>query len=132
MIALEVSINGERVFLAGIEDWDILHANLMARRAQMQGEDDEFEIDVGGLAQPKVQNQLEHVRWGRKKLSVGDAITIRIVQVSTADTPIKRYRSDREVQEDPFTEEEILEMQKEDYLWLKKKFEVETEGEGNG
>jgi len=127
MIALDISKNGERMVLAGFEDWAILGATLTAHH-DWRDASDEFDIDVRGLAQPVAEDQFEYVRWGRKKLSVGDAITIRIVQVSTADSPIKRFRENKGMTENPFTEEELLKMQKEDYLFLKKKFEGESEG----
>jgi hypothetical protein len=59
-------------------------------------------------------------------LNLGDVVTIALTEVASADPPIKRYRSDRDVQEDPFTEEEIREQQWETYVALKKKFEVST------
>ncbi len=128
MIAFEIEINGKKYCLAGIEDWDLLSTTMMARRSQNENEIDEFELNVRCLAQQKVENQYEHVRWGRQELSIGDEIIIRIVEVSAADEPIKRYRSDKDVQENPFTEEEIYEMQKKTYIELKKKFEEDGTG----
>jgi len=128
MFALELLINGEKVVIAGIDDWDLIHSHITARRARDDEESDEFEVRVGGLAQPRVENQLEHVRWGNKSLKVGDEVTIRLVDVPAADVPIKRYRSDREVQENPFTDEEIHDIQKRDYLRLKKIFEGNSDG----
>ncbi|WP_340117826.1 hypothetical protein [Pelagibius sp. 7325] len=123
MLAFEILLNGETKVLAGFEDWEILSAILSARRAQEESADDDLEISVRGLALIKVEGQREHVRWERLRLSVGDEVTIRLLDVSKADAPKKRYRSDREVQENPFTDEEILEMQRETYLELKRKFE---------
>jgi hypothetical protein len=48
-----------------------------------------------------------HLLEPRRSLKVGDEVTIRLMEVSTADPPIKRYRSDREAQESPFTDEEL-------------------------
>ena len=56
---------------------------------------------------------------------VGDEVSITIVETETVDKPIKRYRSDKSVQEDPFTEEELFELQKKDYLRLKELFKNE-------
>ncbi len=128
MIALEISINGKKVLTAGVEDWDLLHANIIAKRAREQQEHDEFDINVGGLPQQVEQEKLEHIRWGRKKLQIGDEITIRLIDTDSVDAPLKRYRSDKKVQEQPFTDEEIYQMQKETYLELKKKFENEERG----
>ncbi len=123
MLAFDVLLNGKKTMLAGFEDWDVLHAILSAHRLREEGADDEFEMSVGGLALPRIEGQHEHVRWARLRLSIGDEVTIRLLEVSRADTPKKRYRSDKAVQEDPFTEEEIYEMQKKTYLELKRKFE---------
>ena len=126
MLAFEVLLNGKKTMLAGFEDWEVLHAILSARRALEEGADDDLEMSVGGLALSSIEGQLEHVRWGRLRLSIGDEVSIRLVEVSRVDAPKKRYRSDKAVQEDPFTEEEIQEMEKETYIKLKKKFD------GNG
>ncbi len=61
MIALEISINGKKVLTAGVEDWDLLHANIIAKRAREQQEHDEFDINVGGLPQQVEQEKLEHM-----------------------------------------------------------------------
>jgi hypothetical protein len=42
---------------------------------------------------------------------------------------VKRFRSDHEVQENPFTEEEMREMRYNDYLNLKEEFEGEDSPE---
>ena len=127
MLAFDVLLNGKKTMLTGFEDWAVLHADITANRAREEGTDDEFEMSVGGLALPRIEGQHEHVRWGRLRLSIGDEVMIRLVEVSRADTPKKRHRSDKAVQENPFTEEEIYEMQKETYLKLKKKFEGQSE-----
>jgi hypothetical protein len=123
MFALEVSINGEVALTAGVEDWTLIHADILALRANEKIEEDRFEIKVDGMPQQVTQGQHEHIRWGTKRLQLGDVIQVRLIETESVDPPIKRYRSDKEVQENPFTEEEIYEMEKETYLQLKKKFE---------
>lgn len=54
---------------------------------------------------------------------LGDKVEIEIVSTEDVTPPMKRYRSDREVQESPFTEDEECEMRYENYLELKKEFE---------
>ena len=49
---------------------------------------------------------------------------VEIVDTDEIDAPVKRYRSDQEVQENPFTDEEWREMRYNDYLQLKEEFEV--------
>jgi hypothetical protein len=122
MFALVISINGTQVLTAGVEDWDLLHTDIMAKR-EKGVELGEYELNVTGLPVQVEKGKLEHLRWGRRPLKVGDEVTIRLAEVTTADAPIKRYRSDREVQEDPFTEEEVRQRQWETYLALKEKFE---------
>ncbi len=90
MLAFDVLLNGKKMMLAGFEDWDVLHAILSAHHAQEEGADDELEMSVGGLALPRIEGQHEHVRWARLRLSIGDEVTIRLVEVSRADTPKKR------------------------------------------
>ena len=54
----------------------------------------------------------QNSRWAPK-------VTISVVDSEACDPPTKRYRSDKEVQESPFTDEEMLEMRRQDYLRLK-------------
>ena len=85
--------------------------------------EDEVELSIGGLCQQVEPNRREHVRWGRRVLAVGDQVCICIVATDATAAPIRRYRSDRTMQEQPFTAEELLQMERETYLQLKKKFE---------
>ena len=62
MIAFEIEINRKKYRLAGMEDWDLISTTLIVRRVQKENEVDEFELNVGGLGQQKVENQYEHVR----------------------------------------------------------------------
>lgn len=50
---------------------------------------------------------------------------VTIVETDSPTEPVKRFRSDAEVQEDAFTEEEARQMRLQDYLELKKEFGVE-------
>jgi len=122
MFAFEISVNGTSTLLAGVEDWCSLSAILTAKRARDQNSVDDFDLYVGGLVLPDIEGH-HHVRWVRQHLAMGDEVTIRLVEVPEADAPKNRFRSDKNVQENPFTEEEIYEMQKEEYLRLKKIFE---------
>ena len=125
MIAFKVSINGNEKFITGIEDWDSLHAVIMALRADSGDHDHELNLKIGGLAQITYPEKLEHVRWPHLDLKIGDEVLISVVDVETADDPVKRYRSDKNVQENAFTDEEIFELQKQDYLRLKELFKDE-------
>ena len=88
MRAFQVSLNGKRICVAGVGDDGVLAAivNWVTRK----GEGDLF-LSVGGLLSPVD----EHVEWVRKHdLSVGDEIKVKIVETSSAESPIKRYRAD--------------------------------------
>ena len=63
MIALKVLINGKEQFVTGIEDWDSLHAVIMALRKDSDDADHTFDLKIGGLAQEVEPGKLEHVRW---------------------------------------------------------------------
>ncbi len=125
MLALKVSINGKENFVAGLEDWDSLHAVIMALREASDDNTDLIDFKIGGLAEEVEAGKLEHVRWPTIKLDIGDEVTLAIIDANVADKPLKRYRSDSTVQESPFTDEELFELEKQDYLRLKEKFKHE-------
>jgi len=129
MIAFLVEIDGERTVLAGVEDWSILALHINAMRAEAKpDEGDDLHFSVGGLTLPDSGQQHYHFRWPRKDLKVGSVVKVTIVESESVDPPIKRYRSDAQVQENPFTEEEIREMRYKDYLSLKAEFEPNSDG----
>ena len=125
MFAFKVTINGADQIVAGIEDWQLLTATVTANRARRVNDIDEFELRLGGLVKPTVEGKHEHIRWKEHELNVGDQITIELVEVNEADDVTKRYRSDKARQENPFTEAEIREMKRKQYLSLKAEFENE-------
>ena len=102
-----------------------MHTIITSHRHDRDGHDNELYLETSCLALQTEKERHETARWPRLELSIEDTITIKILEVNEADAPRKRYRSDAKVQENPFTEEEILKMQRETYLTLKKKFEGE-------
>jgi len=77
MKALEVSVNGRRVCVAGVRS-----GVLAAHVTRTFGEQAEFiHFGVGGLEDDR------EVRWAVPKIGVGDEVTIRVVDVPTADPP---------------------------------------------
>jgi hypothetical protein len=54
------------------------------------------------------------VRWRGRTLTVGSRVTVSVVDAERPDPPVKRYRSDKDVQESSFTEEELREMRRQD------------------
>jgi hypothetical protein len=122
MLAMVISINGEQILVAGEEICELLTAHIFAMR-DSDVDKSEYHIEVSGLPEQREKGKHHHLRWKRTPFNVGDEITIKLTDVPTADPPLKRYRSDSEVQESPYTEDEIRERQWQTYLFLKKKFE---------
>lgn len=125
MLAFEIEIDGKHFCLAGVEDWSILAFHLDASR---HSESDEIRLSMGGLTQNDQNGVSHHVRWrDRQDLKVGSTVTVTVVDTNAPDPLLRRYRSDHDVQECPFTEEEMEEMQRAQWLALKAKFEPDSE-----
>ncbi len=123
MIAFKIYINGEFVVTAGQDDWSVLSTHVDALRDKENLDKHNLRFSVGGLSLENNEKFFQHFRWASKDLKVGDNVSIEIVDSDIVEGPKKRYRSDHEVQEDPFTEEEAKELRYQDYLELKKEFE---------
>jgi hypothetical protein len=125
MLAFEIYLDGKRWVLAGTEDWSILNFIVTASRADESSRrrDDYIRVYVGGLSRPDNENIKYYFRWPEAELIKGSSATIRIIEVSDAEAPKKRYRSDAEVSEPAYTEEEIRAMRYQDYLELKEEFD---------
>ncbi len=128
MLAFKIEIDGEEAVIAGFEDWSILSLHVTASRGQStspfeSARNDEVRCSVGGLSEADSAAVSHHVRWKERTLPVGSRVTVTVVEVDSPDAPIKRYRSDSKVQECAFTETEMKEMRRADYLDLKKEFE---------
>ena len=124
MIAFQIEIDSEPMLVAGVEDWSVLtcHINALKSRSATDDQDD-LDFSAGGLTTKNADGISHHFRWPRIPLKIGSVIKVTLVETTSPDDPAKRYRSDREVQEDPFTEEELREMRRQDYIALKKEFE---------
>lgn len=72
--------------MAGIGDDGVLTA--IVNWVATKGAGDLF-LSVGGIVGPVS----EHVKWVKQDLSVGDVITIKVVEASSSDAPSKRERS---------------------------------------
>ena len=87
MRAFEISLNGQKLCVAGIGDDGVLSAivNWVAKG----GEGDMF-LEVCGLVGPVNQD----VRWVRQKpLQLQDEIRVRIVEVDRVDEPVHKAES---------------------------------------
>ena len=85
MLAFEVTLNAQRLCIAGANDASVLTAILsfVAKR-------DELELEIGGLADEA------HLTWpSAGHLSLGDEVTVRIVETDRPDPPAISQREDR-------------------------------------
>ncbi|WP_310467391.1 hypothetical protein [Sphingomonas sp.] len=125
MLAFELFVDDRRICVAGMEDWAVMSVILSGVRRREQDPDDAGRLDIaaGGLSETGADGASFHSRWEKVDLTVGSRVVINLVETDQPDPPIKRYRSDREHHESPFTDEEIEEMEREDYARLKAKFE---------
>jgi hypothetical protein len=125
MLAFEVEINGQTVVVAGAEDWSMLDLIVCAMRPDPQAYVPEGSLDVriGGMSLQDDEGVAQHLRWMPRQLEIGSTLTVRIVDAASVDAPLKRYRSDAAVQENPMTDDEIRELRYQDYLELKAEFE---------
>jgi hypothetical protein len=131
MLAFEISIDGERFARAGFADWSVLSAHVTAVQegAGRPDRKGELEFSVGGLSKSNSDGAQYHVRWSKRQLTVGSKITVEIVETEDPDEPERRYRSDREVQESPYSDEEIEQFEREEWERLKAKFHPVSESE---
>jgi hypothetical protein len=127
MLAFEIWVDDERLCVAGIADWALLSVGVTGRRHRHPDapRGDDIELDVGALSGPDATGVSHHVRWNGRTLHSGTKVTIQIVETESPDQPTRRYRSDKEVQEEPFTDDEIAEFERATWLRLKAKFEPE-------
>ena len=88
MRAFEVSVNGERLCVAGIGDDGVL--STIVHWAAQKAVGGSF-LQVGGF----ISQTKEHANWiNQKPLSVGDTVQITIIETDVADRPIEEYRLD--------------------------------------
>ena len=91
MIAFEVLLNGERLCLAGAGNVGVVTAILhwVRRKPLQEGlvisdwEEEELKLDVAGI--DSLTN--EHLAWLKRRVEIGDEITLRIIEINTVDEP---------------------------------------------
>jgi hypothetical protein len=128
VIAFQVEIDGKQIVLAGVEDWSILALHMTGSRSKDTDQventpADEVRFSVGSLSRPDTSGVRHHFRWKNEDLRVGSQDVIKVVETEHPDPPVKRYRSDKEIQENPFTDDKMRAMRRQDYEALKKEFE---------
>ena len=93
MIAFEVHLNGKKICTAGVGDFGVLTTSLAWRGPQPYQKSgpsvaEYLRLDVGGLV-----GSGEHLRWLDRKLKRGDVVSIKVVEVDSADKARERQRS---------------------------------------
>lgn len=121
MLTYEVTVDGDHVARAGITDWAVMSAIVGMVRDDTSDNVD-YRLSISGMTRDR-EDLAHHVRWRMPTITVGSEIVIKIVESDQPDAPTKRFRADREVQENPFTEDEVREMRYQSYLELKAEFE---------
>lgn len=74
------------------------------------------------MSKPDQEGIRHDARWGERRLEVGSKVTVTVVEVDSADEPIKRYRVSTTIPANPYTEDEMREMRRRDHLELKQEF----------
>jgi hypothetical protein len=102
MIALEVSLNGKRVCIAGAEDLAVLTTSVAAVGklgqktvpARPEETGGEFHYSVGGLTARQNPEKDVHLRWKSvAPLQVGDVIQVKILETDKVDPPRSRKKA---------------------------------------
>ena len=91
MLAFEIHLNGKKLCTAGIGEQGVLSTIINWRLGDSQDHrqiEEEIRLQVGGF----VSRSEEYVDWLKEGLRRGDELTIRIVEVASADTPLKKRR----------------------------------------
>jgi hypothetical protein len=97
MLAFEISLNGKKLCVAGIDDRGVLSSIVTWATRRSTGvpetADESCFLQVGGL----LSRTEEYVDWVHQEpLAIGDEIHLRIVETNSADVPIRK-RSKREI-----------------------------------
>lgn len=117
MIALVVSVNGERVGTIGVGDSGVISAHVSW--SGHPGQPDSLDLGIGGLD----SRTDEHIRWPEPpEIKVGDTITIQVIETDTVDTPTDRKTPAQLRQEE---EEFLTEMEREHQARVDRKIDEE-------
>lgn len=83
MQGLEVSLNGEKLCVAGVRGSHALNATIEVLGAEAPG----MTLRVAGL-----ENEI-FVIWCDRELQVGDEVTVRMIETDVSDPPLRRAPS---------------------------------------
>src|SRR5689334_14123128 len=95
MVAFEVRLNGKKLCRAGVSELGVLTTVLTWVRRQPGATGGrtvkELRLEVGGL-DSSGRYAGQHSRWVRRRLRVGDRVSVKIVEAGRVDAPADRYR----------------------------------------
>lgn len=83
MLAFEVSLNGKVLYVAALTDGITLQTNVSAFALPMTAR----HIAVTTAIPSSPEGPAEALWWGRHALSVGDTVSVRIIEVDKTDPP---------------------------------------------
>jgi hypothetical protein len=90
MLALEVRLNGELKATCGTDDIETLVGWLRAsRKGASTFQDFDFRIECNGF-RPVDAATREVLKWVSARVQLGDEISLRFVEATSADVPIDR------------------------------------------
>ena len=130
MIAVEVRLNDKKLTVAGSDDLCVLSTIVNAtgklgpksHGTNFQDSEHNLSLRVGGLTSRGDGQDDEHPVWvERTELTVGDVVTVRLVEVAEADSAVSSSSAGGNVND--MNERRMFEMAKEAYFKLKDKYE---------
>jgi len=83
MQALEVTVNGQRICIAGTTPNRVLAIGM-----SWTARDPRWTFNLGGVTDRESE---DHFAWNLPKLAVGDEVSIRIIESETCDDPDRIY-----------------------------------------
>ena len=116
--AFRITADDQEPIVAGLRDGALVSVHIVQTKDGIQS------LHIGGLTDADANGISYHVRWGNHTLQVTDKLTVEVLTTKQTDEPTRRYRSDADVQESPYTDEEWHEMDRLEYLRLKEIFEA--------
>ena len=90
MRALEVSVNGHVLCVAGVGERGLVNA--IVNCSVEPGEDDNIDVTVGGLN----TETNEHAHWPYTPLSVGAKVLVRVIDTTAVDAPREHVHYEKE------------------------------------
>ena len=86
MLALEILVNGKLIMVAGVADWDLIQAHILARKTP-DGTND-MDLNVRGLPVQTDPETVEHIRWPSTQLQLGDKVEIKVIESENVTPPL--------------------------------------------